>query len=55
VIKGISQTHSIKTLNLDNHISPEARLAYSMDCVLFELEKIGINRKNAADFLAQME
>jgi hypothetical protein len=40
--------------NMDNYISPEARLAYSLECILFELEKNGIQRKYASEFLVRL-
>ena len=54
----LSLSHPMKSYeksNMDNFISPEARLAYSMECLLFALEKKGIERKQAVELLEMIE
>lgn len=44
---GGSKKEFIKALNMDDFISGEARLMYTLECLLFELEKNDVSRNKA--------
>lgn len=39
---------------MDNYLTPESRLHYAIECLLFEFEKKGISRSETVKFLEQV-
>jgi len=47
IYNGITDHQSVDKRNMDDEISPEDRLCYVVECLLFELEKNGLERAKA--------